>query len=156
MTARKETAKRLEELTLAVKHKLEPYQLGRLLTIPDLGILDINTFNIRFKLYPVPTDDMGWLIINMASMEDFDSDFVFIELVRRGYLHWLRLQSSGLCFSMLEHNNRWGLILKVATGEAQERNLGGYRLKYIQYLSSQKLTSLYTSEPAIFDWPLGG
>lgn len=155
MSYNQATYARIEKLTLRLKHELQGFLLAPHIKEPEVGFVDVPLFGIRFKLLPSPDpDEKPFKVIELGSVKDLDPEKIFLELVSRGYLVWLRqkTKNSHFYYTILEHKERWRKILEVAHKKAKELKQGEFRRMYIEHLMAQPLQQTFHQDPTVFDW----
>ena len=148
------TRKRLEGLIKAVRQELAAFQLGRHMTEPTFGVVDVPIFGLRFKFTtPIVEDDDIYRIIPIVKVEDIDSEKIFLALASAGYLRWLRQQmSTNAYIKVLSYKDRWKLILDTALEKVKEDKKGLYLHYMIRDMIDKPFMQIYHEDPEIFDW----
>lgn len=152
----KVTRHRLEGLIKAVRQELSAFQLGRHMTEPTFGVVDVPLFGLRFKFTTAAVQDDGnYRVVPIAKIEDVDSEKIFLALASAGYLRWLRQQISTHAYlKVLSYRDRWRLVLETALEKAKEDKKGAYLSYMIRDMQDKPFMQLYHEDPEIFDWIL--
>jgi hypothetical protein len=155
MSYKQATYDRIEKLTLKLKQEIQGFLLAPYIKEPEVGFVDITLFGIRFKLLPSPDpDEKPYKVIELMHERALDPERIFLELVSRGYLVWLRqkTKNSHFYYTILEHKDRWRTILEVARKKAREQKQGEFRISYIEHLLTQPFQQTFHQDPTIWDW----
>jgi hypothetical protein len=152
----KVTVDRIAHLVQLIKTELQGYQIGKFAKEPEVGVVDLPMFGIRFKCthtaYP---DDSKFRVISVTVDEELNKDELFLELVASGYLKWIRSRySSHGYFTLLSYDKRGEKILKAAKVRAKENKKGEFRLAYLNNLLKRPFIEVYQEDPTVFDWIL--
>jgi hypothetical protein len=156
MGPQKDTIVRLTGLTNIIHRELQGYQIGKFTREPEVGVIDLPIFGIRFKCtQTIRDDDINFRVISVTDENLFNKDSLFLELASSGYLRYIREKySSHGYFVLLSYEKRGEKLLKAAKKKAKENKKGDFRVKYIESLLRRPFIEVYQEDPTIFDWIL--
>lgn len=154
--ARKLTRERMEQLIKSTRQELVAFQLGRHITEPIFGVVDVPLFGLRFKFIATAVQDDGeYNVTYIVKSEDINSESIFLLLAANGYLRWLRQQlSTNVYLKILARRERWKLILDKALEKAVENKRGLYLQYLIRDMQEKPILQIYHEDPEVFDWIL--
>lgn len=155
MISNKKTLERVENLERVLITTLQSFQIARYSTIPELGVVDLPIFGLRFKIYndgPREHDDK-YQIIHIPTEEFIVDDKLFIILCTKGYIHWLRDKLGTHAFmAVLSQKDRWISLVEAAIEKSREEKKGEYLTRYFESFLERPFLDIYHEDPSVFDW----